>query len=208
MRKIIFFLFLFSLLLASAAMAETADDWLNKADELSDGVKYADPLKAIDYLNKAIMLQPDHAEAYYNRGVAYDNLGQYKAAIRDYNQAIRHKPDYAEAFFNRGVIYNTIGQYQRAIDDFNEAIRLHPRDAEAYLGLGFACDKLGRYQHAIENYTNALGLRPDFAQAYNNRGADYFLLGRHAQGCFDAKRACILGNCKLLQTAENKGICR
>jgi tetratricopeptide (TPR) repeat protein len=208
MRKIIIPVFLVLTLLSSAAMGYTALDWVNKANELSDGKKYTDPLKAIEYLNNAIKLQPNDAEIYYNRGVAYDNLGQYKRAIKDYNQAIILKPDYAEAFYNRGTINNTIGQYQRAIEDFNETIRLNPNDAEAYLGRGFTCDKLGQLQRAIENYSKSIWLIPDYDQAFNNRGVDYFSLGDNTQGCFDAQKACALGNCKLLKVAKDKGLCR
>lgn len=208
MLKFIVSLSLVLTFLCSPAMSETAADWCNKANALSDGQKFTDPLKAIEYLNNALKLEPNNAETYYNRAVAYDNLGQYKPAIKDYNQAIHLKPDYAEAFYNRGTINNTIGQYQRAIEDFNEAIRFNPKDAEAYLGRGFACDKLGQYQRAIENYSKAIGIIPDYAQAYNNRGADFFSLGNNAQGCFDAQKACVLGSCKLLKIARDKGFCR
>jgi tetratricopeptide (TPR) repeat protein len=208
MRQFTFVFLIISVLFSSTAISETADEWLKKADELSDGQKYTDPLKAVEYLNKALTLQPHDAETYYNRGVAYDNLGQYKQAIKDYDQAIRLKSDYAEAFYNRGIVNNNIGQYQRAVEDFKEAIRLNPEDVEAYLGLGFACDKLYQYQLAIESYGKAIGLQPDYAKAYNNRGSAYFSQGNNRDGCYDAQKACILGNCKLLKTAKEKGICR
>ncbi len=208
MRKItIVFLMIFTLF-PVRAMSETADDWLMKAKELSDGQKYTDPLKAVEYLNNALKLRPRDAEAYYNRGVAYDNLGQYKNAIKDYNQAISLNPDFAEAYSNRGTINNTTGKYQRAIEDFSEAIRLNPDDAEAFLGRGFAYDKLGHYQHAIGNYSQAIGIKPDYAKAFHNRGVVYFSQNNNKYGCYDAQKACLLGNCKLLKTAKDKGICR
>ncbi|TRU85433.1 MAG: tetratricopeptide repeat protein, partial [Microcystis novacekii Mn_MB_F_20050700_S1D] len=53
-----------------------------------------------DY-NQAIKLNPDDANAYYNRGVAKYNLGDNQGAIADYNQAIKLKPDDAIAYYNR-----------------------------------------------------------------------------------------------------------
>ena len=50
----------------------------------------------------AIRLNPDDADAYYNRGVAKGKLGQHFAAIADYDIAIRLNPDYADAYNNRG----------------------------------------------------------------------------------------------------------
>jgi tetratricopeptide (TPR) repeat protein len=207
MRKIIVSIFLVLTFLCSSAMSETAADWFYKANALSDGKKYTDPIKAIEYLNNAIKLQPDDENYYYNRGVAYDNLGQYQPAIKDYNQAISLKPDYAEAFHNRGTIYSEIGQYQLAIKDFNEAIRLQPNDAEAYHGRGFAYDKLDQYQRAIEDYNQAIRLQPDYTKAYNNRGINYLSQGNNTLGCSDAQKACALGNCKLLEMAKGRGVC-
>jgi len=156
--------------------------------------------RAIENYNDAIV--------YYNRGIDYSNLGQYQRAIEDYNQAIRLKPDYAEAYFNRGLAYDKLGQYQRAIEDFNEAIHLQPDDAEVYIGRGVAFGGLGQYQRAIVDYNEAIRLRPDLAGAYNNRGVVYFMQGNNELGCHDAQKACALGDCKLLEFAKGKGLCR
>ena len=64
-------------------------------------------------LNKAIKLKPDDAIklksddaiAHSNRGIAYNNLGQYQRAIEEYNEAIRLKPDLAEVYSDRGIAY-------------------------------------------------------------------------------------------------------
>ena len=207
MRKFVISIFLVLTFLCSPAMSETAADWFNKAIALSDGKKFTDPHKAILYLSNAIKIQPNDAEIYYNRGVAYENLGQYQPAIKDYNQAIIIKPAYSEAFYNRGTIYSEIGQYQQAINDFNQAISLQPNDAEAYHGRGFTYDKLGQYQRAIEDYNQAISLQPNYASAYNNRGIYFLSHGNKTLGCFDAQRACRLGNCKLLEMAKNNGFC-
>jgi tetratricopeptide (TPR) repeat protein len=206
MRNIIISIFLV-LILCSPAMSETAADWFNKAIALSDGKQYTDPLKAIDYLSNAINLQPNNETYYYNRGVAYANLGQYQPAIKDYNQAILLKPDYADAFYNRGTINSEIGQYQRALSDFNEVIRLNPNEADAYQGRGFAYDKLGQYQRAIDDYNQTIRLRPDYVKAYINRGINYLSQSNKQLGCGDAQKACALGNCKLLEMAKGKGVC-
>jgi tetratricopeptide (TPR) repeat protein len=43
--------------------------------------------------------------AYYNRGNAYADLGQYQLAIENYNQAISLKPDCIKAYYNRATVY-------------------------------------------------------------------------------------------------------
>ena len=110
----------------------SANNLLKNAFALCSSGKCTDPQKAIEYLNEAIKLKPDLAEAYNNRGNAYGDLGQHQQAITDYNEAIRLKPDYANAYSNRGIAYDNLGEYQRAIEDLNESIRLKPDYANAW----------------------------------------------------------------------------
>ena len=48
--------------------------------------------KAIAECSGAIRLDPNYAEAYYKRGLAYGNEGDYDKAIADYTEAIRLDP--------------------------------------------------------------------------------------------------------------------
>jgi len=60
-------------------------------------------------------------EAYYNRGTAYAELGEYDRAIEDYNKAIELNPDLAEAYNNRGIAYAKLGEHDRAREDMLRA---------------------------------------------------------------------------------------
>ncbi|MGP8153538.1 MAG: tetratricopeptide repeat protein [Smithella sp.] len=163
---------------------------------------------AINDFSKAIHLKPKDAHTYYyNRGIAYDKFGQYQMAIEDFNNAIRLKEDYANAYNSRGAIYTKFGQYQMAIEDYNKAIRLKPNDADAYNNRGIIYTKFGQYQMAIEDFNNAIRLKSDDADTYFNRGFVYFNQGNIISGCNDAKKACELGNCKILEAAKAKGLC-
>jgi tetratricopeptide (TPR) repeat protein len=172
-----------------ASQGLTAVDWVNKASALWAEGKYIDPQKAIKYLNSAIKLQSDYAEAYYNRGLAYYNLDQYQRAIEDYNEAIRLQPDLAEAYCNRGNAYKNLGHNQRAIEDYNEAIRLQPDLAAAYYNKGNAYYNLDQYQRAIEDYNEAIRLQPDYAEPYYNRGIAYNNLGQNQRAIEDYNEA-------------------
>jgi tetratricopeptide (TPR) repeat protein len=121
-----------------ASQGLTAVDWFYKAYALWAEGKFNNPKKAIEYLNKAIKLQPDYARAYIGRGLAYFDLDLYQLAIKDYSEAIRMKPDYADAYYNRGLTYLLLGQYQLAIKDYSETILLKPDFVEAYYFRGDA----------------------------------------------------------------------
>jgi tetratricopeptide (TPR) repeat protein len=165
--------------------------------------------RAIEDYNEALRLKPNSPVFYYNRGNSYQELGQYQLAIEDYNEALRLNPKFSAAYVNRQNIYPKliIRQYQQAIEGFNEAIRLKPNDADAYNNRGVVYTKLSQYQTALDDFSKAIRLKPDYADAHNNRGIVYFTQGNNKPGCFDAQKACELGNCKTLEIAKAKRLC-
>ena len=63
-------------------------------------------------------------EAYFNRGSAYAQKGEFRRALDDYNRAIELKPKEHQAYYNRGVAFMEIGNPERAINDYTTAIQL------------------------------------------------------------------------------------
>ena len=80
----------------------------------------------------ALHLNPNYADAYYNRGATYADIGDYERALHDYDQALQIAPNDAESYIGRGVVYKRKGEYDRALQDSNQAITLNPNDADAY----------------------------------------------------------------------------
>jgi len=163
--------------------------------------------RAIEDYNQAIRLKPNDSLTYAARGLAYNYLAQHHRAIKDYNEAIRLKPDDASAYVSRGIAYDHLGQYKRAIEDYNQAIRLKPDYASAYK-LRKGVYKNLEYQRAIEDYNKIIRLKPDDAGAYVSRGIAYLSLGNNKLGCRDARKACALGECSLIETAKGVWNCR
>lgn len=56
-----------------------------------------DVMKAIDYFTKAIEANPKYAEAYFGRGVCYEQLKEKKNAYEDYTMCLKLKPNYDPA---------------------------------------------------------------------------------------------------------------
>jgi tetratricopeptide (TPR) repeat protein len=102
---------------------------------ISAGCASAAEIKETDsnaLLNQGIEINPRYAEFYNNRGLVYEEKGQYDKAISYYNKAIELNPRYAKAYNNRGNAYYKKGQYEKTISDYSKAIEINPRFAEAY----------------------------------------------------------------------------
>ncbi|MDP8227814.1 MAG: tetratricopeptide repeat protein [Candidatus Electryoneaceae bacterium] len=87
----------------------------------------------IECYANAIRLNPQYADAYNNRGIAYYAKGAYDRAIQDYDEAIRLNPQYADAYHNRGIAYEKKGDHRRARQDFLRAKELGSPNAQTGL---------------------------------------------------------------------------
>ena len=52
---------------------------------------------SIDAYNKALAIEPNYADAYYNMGMALQRQGKLEKAMKAYNKTLAIKPDYADA---------------------------------------------------------------------------------------------------------------
>jgi Flp pilus assembly protein TadD len=125
--------------------------------------------RAIELYDKAIALNPAHAEAYYKRGNALKNAGQLEAAVASYNQAIECRPDYAHAYCNRGVVQQSLGVTAAALSSYDRAIALEPADAMAHYNRALLMQELSRWDEALASYNRAIRIDPLYADAQYNR---------------------------------------
>ena len=122
-----------------------------------------------DY-DRAIQLNPNNADAYFNRGLLRYEQKNYKSAEADYTQAIRINPQDALAYTNRGLIRYEQKNYKSAEADYTQAIKINPNDADVYFNRGLLRRDLKNYPAAEADFTQTIRINPQDAQAYVNRG--------------------------------------
>jgi rhomboid protease GluP len=118
--------------------------------------------QAIVQCTKAIELDADFAEAYYNRGKAYKLKGQYDEAISDFTKVIEVNPKDATAYNSLAWLLATCpdDRYRNGI----KAIRLAKKALEikevAYImdTLAAAYAEAGRFEDAITTQEKAIAL--------------------------------------------------
>ena len=139
------------------------------AKRLRAAAKAVDPEEKIRLYTSVIESDPKSAEAYFNRGKAWDDKGDHDKAIADYNKAVELDPRDAEAYYNRGLAYRHKGDCDKAIPDYTKAIELNPQLAQPYYNRGVAFFQKKDYDKAWSDVKKcqALGGRvnPDFLKA-------------------------------------------
>jgi tetratricopeptide (TPR) repeat protein len=141
--------------------------------------KASDHISAIDSFSKAIMLYPDYANAYSNRGNVYSKMNEdfTEKALADFNMAILFDPKHENTLFKRGKLLLKKYQFDKAIIDFTEVIKINSWAIDAYLERGNCYIFRKDFNRAIDEYNKAIEINPSYLEAYKNRRAVYYLLG-------------------------------
>ena len=120
--------------------------------------------KAIKELDEAISLNPNSADYYAKRSVAYIIAGDYGKGMADFNKAMELLRDIdfrGEFYGERGWAFLKRGEYDKAIADYSTAIelvRFGVSKEPYYLGRGEAYFEKGEYDKAWDDVQKAPNL--------------------------------------------------
>jgi tetratricopeptide (TPR) repeat protein len=81
-------------------------------------------LRQMESASHVIEVDPK-AEAYYQRGLSRQRLGDRAEAIIDYTAALNLNGEYAAAYYHRGVVYAELGDRKPAVEDLRQAAKLY-----------------------------------------------------------------------------------
>ena len=145
----------------------TPEDYREAEMYFRRGVSYTDiggnfdMDKALENLDKALKINPNHEKAHIERGMIYAVRHKPSDAIADFTRAIEINPRSAEAYLHRGNSYLDEEEYDLAIEDYGVAIDLNPNYAAAYYNRGNAFREIGKDKLAANNYIMAIELGND-----------------------------------------------
>ncbi|MBA3869114.1 MAG: tetratricopeptide repeat protein, partial [Anaerolineae bacterium] len=116
--------------------------------------------------NQALLLNPQLAEAYVDRGLVRIVKNRFVEAVVDYTMAIALNPNDDFAYLQRSGCLNNLEKYDLAIADVVEAININPQNANAYNDLGGLHANQGKFEEAENDFSLAIAHYPMFAMAY------------------------------------------
>lgn len=91
-------------------------------------------LQKIENCSQLIRNNPDAIDAYYQRGLSHQKLGDKTGAIEDYTEALHLDPTYAKAYHSRGILLADLGNKKQAVEDLRLASKYYfeQGDIESY----------------------------------------------------------------------------
>ncbi len=130
---------------------------------------------------KAIALNPSHADSYNNLGEALGELKQFPRAIDAFTKAIALDPLLLKARYNQAVTYDRMKNFRYSEFVFRNLIKSYPKYSLGYDGLAVTLSKAGRAKEALAFHEKAIALTPDEPSFYFNYAISNLMVGNTAK---------------------------
>ncbi len=125
----------------------SAEDWYAWGCEL----EAAATAEAREAYERALVLDPDHADAHVNLGRLLHEEGYPVEAEAHYRRALEARPEDPTAAFNLGVALEDLRRPAEAIALYERAAELDPFHADAHFNAANLCQKMGDAAAALRH---------------------------------------------------------
>jgi tetratricopeptide (TPR) repeat protein len=148
--------------------------------------------RAIAYITKAMVMDPNYSEYYNDRGNLYMKLERWSDALNDYLQAIELSPPYWEVWANLGRCYRMLNQFPQAIDAYSTSIDLDPDRLGVLVARAEVFEIIEKPEAALADYHAVLAIDPDQPLVLANRAILYYNAGQYREAVADLDKAIAL----------------
>lgn len=139
---------------------------------------------------RLIKSYPEHAHAWFLRGLATATLGKPQLALKHFDK-VQNAPDLLPALAqSRGRTLMALQRYDEAVARFQEALAYKPDDASTYFFLGLVSSAQGASEDARRFLRQCTLLDPAFGPAYYELGVIQLQAGQAAQAAASFRSAC------------------
>lgn len=119
--------------------------------ELACDLELTSPEDARGAYERAVELDPDHADAHVNLGRLLHEEGAPAAAEAHYRRALAADPEHPTAAFNLGVALEDLGRLRDAREAYERALGLDPDNADAHFNLAGILERRGDKPGALRH---------------------------------------------------------
>jgi tetratricopeptide (TPR) repeat protein len=136
-----------------------ADSWYERGCDLEE----VDPDEAREAYRRALVLNPEHADALVNLGRLLHEAGLPGVAETHYRKALASSPEDETAAFNLAVALEDLGRDDEALQAYERTLALDPACADAHYNAALLCERKGRSAEAVRHlaaYRRLVGVPP------------------------------------------------
>lgn len=145
----------------------------------------------ISLLTEVIKLEPKNLDAYFQRGLAKNNSGDFYGAIVDYSKIIAEQPD-ADTYYNRGNSRYSVKDYTEAKEDYAKAYILDNNFIDALYSLACVRLDLEEYDKAISDFDKVIKKVPAQPKTYVLRATAYKAIENYQKALNDYTTAILI----------------
>ncbi|CAE1239192.1 unnamed protein product [Acanthosepion pharaonis] len=127
-------------------------------------------------------------EVFYNLGLVYMGLKDYRKALVAFNHAIDINPRHASCFYHRGLTKIHLN-YAQCVIDFNKALSIDPKYFEVYMSRAAYYAMKKNYPKAILNCNEGLKIYKNSVRALLYRGSIKYFIGAYKLAVVDLTKA-------------------
>jgi len=144
------------------------------------------------YADRAVMLDPNLADAYGALGTSQRLSGRYADAAASFTRSIALDPKSADSLSGLAQTYAALGRSAEAESTFERAVALAPDNPNITMAYGKFCFSRGRNDKATELYRRVTRLSPNSARAYLSLGGAQQALGHYDEAAAAIERSIAL----------------
>jgi tetratricopeptide (TPR) repeat protein len=145
------------------------------------------------YLEEAVRMAPENAEARYHLGRVRYQQNRFDEAIASFQEVLRLEPNNVKAQDNIGLCLEAKNQMEDAVAAYQKAIEMDkknlPQSAQPYLDLGALLVMTNRPEEGITHLLKAAEIDQKSSQARYQLGKAYFDLHRYSDAQAAAEEA-------------------
>jgi superkiller protein 3 len=133
----------------------TAQESLQKAEELLKARKYAE---AVQEYRAALKETPENHALLFQMGLALSLSGQLEEAVASYREALKLNPKMWEAQFNLGMLFYRQDRMEEALPCFQASREIDPQSYQSAFFAARSLERMGKVEDAELLYQQTAGL--------------------------------------------------
>lgn len=122
----------------------------------------------------------------------YEDLGDYRAALKYINYAIESDTTDADNYYVRANFYAELGQIEKSVEEMTRYIEQNPRSYYGYYRRGWWKHLAGLCNEAIEDFILANAIDPTYIHTYDGMARCYLSLRDTAKGLAEYEKMLVI----------------